>query len=138
MKYCICRTNVVMNYTETEAKVREATNDDAWGPTGTIWYFRQQFHHVLFTWNTCTLIIRNALLFKGQWCKNWLRPHSRTSNFQRWCPCSGKGCCKRINEIGDERTRYAIVFLAIIASHSMRNNKLYYTEDIESSIVIVL
>ena len=36
MKYCICRTNVVMNYTETEAKVREATNDDAWGPTGTI------------------------------------------------------------------------------------------------------
>lgn len=26
--------NVVMNYTEIEAKVREATNDDAWGPTG--------------------------------------------------------------------------------------------------------
>jgi len=24
-----------MNYTEIEAKVREATNDDAWGPTGT-------------------------------------------------------------------------------------------------------
>ena len=23
-----------MNYTDTEAKVREATNDDAWGPTG--------------------------------------------------------------------------------------------------------
>lgn len=23
-----------MNYTEIEAKVREATNDDAWGPTG--------------------------------------------------------------------------------------------------------
>jgi len=29
-------TNVVMNYTEIEAKVREATNDEAWGPTGTI------------------------------------------------------------------------------------------------------
>jgi len=28
-------TNVVMNYTETEAKVREATNDDPWGPSGT-------------------------------------------------------------------------------------------------------
>lgn len=27
-------TNVVMNYTEIEAKVRAATNDDAWGPTG--------------------------------------------------------------------------------------------------------
>ncbi|CAL8123411.1 unnamed protein product [Orchesella dallaii] len=29
-------TNVVMNYTEIEAKVREATNDDPWGPTGTL------------------------------------------------------------------------------------------------------
>jgi telomere length regulation protein len=29
-------TNVVMNYTDIEAKVREATNDDSWGPTGTI------------------------------------------------------------------------------------------------------
>ncbi|KAJ6221659.1 hypothetical protein RDWZM_000204 [Blomia tropicalis] len=28
-------TNVVMNYTEVEAKVREATNDEQWGPTGT-------------------------------------------------------------------------------------------------------
>ncbi|CAM4614737.1 unnamed protein product [Leuciscus chuanchicus] len=27
-------TNVVMNYTETESKVREATNDDPWGPSG--------------------------------------------------------------------------------------------------------
>lgn len=29
------RTNVVMNYTEVESKVREATNDDQWGPHGT-------------------------------------------------------------------------------------------------------
>ena len=29
-------TNIVMNYTETEAKVREATNDDPWGPSGEI------------------------------------------------------------------------------------------------------
>jgi len=29
-------------------------------------------------------------------------------------------------------------FLQFLASHPMRNNKLYYTEDIESSIVIVL
>jgi len=27
-------TNLVMNYTETEAKVREGTNDDPWGPSG--------------------------------------------------------------------------------------------------------
>lgn len=29
-------TNVVMNYTEVESKVREATNDDQWGPHGTV------------------------------------------------------------------------------------------------------
>lgn len=27
-------TNVVMNYSEVESKVREATNDDSWGPSG--------------------------------------------------------------------------------------------------------
>ena len=34
-----------MNYTEIEAKVREATNDEAWGPTGikTV-FFIQNFH----------------------------------------------------------------------------------------------
>lgn len=31
-----CRTNVVMNYSEVETKVREATNDDTWGPHGTL------------------------------------------------------------------------------------------------------
>jgi len=29
-------TNVVMNYSEVEAKVREATNDDTWGPHGSL------------------------------------------------------------------------------------------------------
>lgn len=29
-------TNIVMNYTEVEAKVREATNDEQWGPHGTL------------------------------------------------------------------------------------------------------
>jgi len=29
-------TNVVMNYTEVESKVREATNDDQWGPHGSM------------------------------------------------------------------------------------------------------
>lgn len=28
------RTNVVMNYSEVESKVREATNDEPWGPSG--------------------------------------------------------------------------------------------------------
>uniref|UniRef100_F7B3Z0 Clathrin interactor 1 n=1 Tax=Macaca mulatta TaxID=9544 RepID=F7B3Z0_MACMU len=30
----IMHTNVVMNYSEIESKVREATNDDPWGPSG--------------------------------------------------------------------------------------------------------
>lgn len=39
MKLCLFfiplyRTNVVMNYSEVESKVREATNDDPWGPSG--------------------------------------------------------------------------------------------------------
>ena len=29
-------TNIVMNYTDTEAKVVEATNDESWGPSGTL------------------------------------------------------------------------------------------------------
>ncbi|XP_011505666.1 PREDICTED: telomere length regulation protein TEL2 homolog [Ceratosolen solmsi marchali] len=40
-------TNVVMNYTETEAKVREATNDDAWGPTGAM---MQELTQATFTY----------------------------------------------------------------------------------------
>uniref|UniRef100_A0A1Y1JXR5 ENTH domain-containing protein n=1 Tax=Photinus pyralis TaxID=7054 RepID=A0A1Y1JXR5_PHOPY len=40
-------TNVVMNYTEIEAKVREATNDEAWGPTGQL---MQELAHSTFTY----------------------------------------------------------------------------------------
>ncbi|GLV44440.1 liquid facets-Related [Carabus blaptoides fortunei] len=40
-------TNVVMNYTEIEAKVREATNDEAWGPTGQV---MQELAHATFTY----------------------------------------------------------------------------------------
>ncbi|CAG9760952.1 unnamed protein product [Ceutorhynchus assimilis] len=40
-------TNVVMNYTEIEAKVREATNDEAWGPTGAL---MQELAHATFTY----------------------------------------------------------------------------------------
>ncbi|KAI4460450.1 epsin/ent-related [Holotrichia oblita] len=40
-------TNVVMNYTDVEAKVREATNDEAWGPTGQI---MQELAHSTFTY----------------------------------------------------------------------------------------
>ncbi|XP_048507262.1 clathrin interactor 1 isoform X2 [Athalia rosae] len=40
-------TNVVMNYTDIEAKVREATNDDAWGPTGAM---MQELAQATFTY----------------------------------------------------------------------------------------
>lgn len=36
-----------MNYTEIEAKVREATNDEAWGPTGVL---MQELAHSTFTY----------------------------------------------------------------------------------------
>ncbi|KAL5016921.1 hypothetical protein ScPMuIL_006510 [Solemya velum] len=36
-------TNVVMNYSEVESKVREATNDDAWGPHGSLMQEVAQF-----------------------------------------------------------------------------------------------
>lgn len=32
--FFVFSTNVVMNYSEIESKVREATNDDPWGPSG--------------------------------------------------------------------------------------------------------
>jgi len=36
-----------MNYTEIEAKVREATNDESWGPTGQL---MQELAHATFTY----------------------------------------------------------------------------------------
>lgn len=36
-----------MNYTEIEGKVREATNDEAWGPTGPL---MQELAHSTFTY----------------------------------------------------------------------------------------
>lgn len=36
-----------MNYTEVEGKVREATNDDPWGPTGVL---MQELAHATFTY----------------------------------------------------------------------------------------
>uniref|UniRef100_W8BJ08 Clathrin interactor 1 n=1 Tax=Ceratitis capitata TaxID=7213 RepID=W8BJ08_CERCA len=42
-------TNVVMNYTEIEGKVREATNDDPWGPTGPL---MQELAHSTFSYES--------------------------------------------------------------------------------------
>ena len=38
-------TNIVMNYTETEVKVIEATNDESWGLTGKLLQDLSQLSH---------------------------------------------------------------------------------------------
>lgn len=44
-----------MNYTDVEAKVREATNDDPWGPTGKIEIFQFLWFIILFKINIICL-----------------------------------------------------------------------------------
>ena len=66
----ICSTNVVMNYTEVEAKVREATNDDAWGPTGIL---MQEIAQATFTYEHFPEVM--GMLWKRllQDKRNWRR-----------------------------------------------------------------
>ena len=65
-------TNVVMNYTETEAKVREATNDDAWGPTGAM---MQELAQATFTYEQFPEVM--SMLWKRmlQEKRNWRRTY---------------------------------------------------------------
>jgi len=65
-------TNVVMNYTEIEAKVREATNDEAWGPTG---YLMQEIAHATFTYEQFPEVM--GMLWKRMLGerKNWRRTY---------------------------------------------------------------
>lgn len=65
------RTNVVMNYSDTEAKVREATSDDPWGPSGSL---MQEIARASYAYNTFPDVM--GML----WCrifhegnKNWRR-----------------------------------------------------------------
>ena len=65
------RTNVVMNYTEVEAKVREATNDDTWGPHGTI---MQEIARYTFTYEHFPEVMSmlwKRMLHENR--KNWRR-----------------------------------------------------------------
>lgn len=64
-------TNVVMSYTEVEAKVREATNDEAWGPTGAI---MQEISQYTFTYEHFPEVM--GMLWKRMLLenrKNWRR-----------------------------------------------------------------
>ncbi|XP_066275953.1 clathrin interactor 1-like isoform X4 [Branchiostoma lanceolatum] len=66
-------TNVVMNYSEVEAKVREATNDDEWGPHGTL---MSEIAKYTFTYEHFPEVM--GMLWKRMLTdpkKNWRRPY---------------------------------------------------------------
>ncbi|XP_056005946.1 clathrin interactor 1-like isoform X33 [Ostrea edulis] len=66
-------TNVVMNYSEVETKVREATNDDAWGPHGQI---MQEIARYTFTYEHFPEVM--GMLWKRMLHdnkKNWRRTY---------------------------------------------------------------
>lgn len=61
-------TNVVMNYTDVEIKVREATNEEAWGPHGSLMHEIAQY---TFTYEHYTEVM--SMLWKRifQDKENW-------------------------------------------------------------------
>lgn len=63
-------TNVVMNYTDAETKVREASNDDPWGPSGTL---MQEVARLTYQYTTYDEVM--AMLWKRMFenKKNWRR-----------------------------------------------------------------
>ncbi|CAF1564692.1 unnamed protein product [Adineta ricciae] len=66
-------TNIVMNYTETEAKVVEATNDESWGPSGKL---LQELSQLSYSYEHYTELM--GMLWKrcfGQDKKLWRRTY---------------------------------------------------------------
>lgn len=71
--FVLYSTNVVMNYSEVETKVREATNDDAWGPHGQI---MQEIARYTFTYEHFPEVM--GMLWKRMLHdnkKNWRRTY---------------------------------------------------------------
>lgn len=69
-----------MNYTEIESKVREATNDDPWGPTGQIC---QELSHATFTYEHFPEVM--SMLWKRMLQDNktnWRRTYKVSENIQ--------------------------------------------------------
>jgi epsin len=56
-------TNIVMNYSETEAKVVEATNDESWGPPGKLLQDLSQLSYTSEQYNEVNSILRIINLF---------------------------------------------------------------------------
>lgn len=75
------RTNVVMNYSEIEGKVREATNDEPWGPTGQL---MQELAHSTFTYEHFPEVM--SMLWKRMLQDNktnWRRTYKVSNNSNR-------------------------------------------------------
>lgn len=66
-------TNVVMSYTEVEAKVREATNDDAWGPTGPLMQEIAQYTYTYEHFAEVMGMLWKRMLIDNT--KNWRRTY---------------------------------------------------------------
>lgn len=69
MDFVLRSTNVVMNYTVVETKVREATNDEPWGPTGAA---MQELAHYTYNYEHYSEVMTTVwkrMLFdnKNQW-----------------------------------------------------------------------
>ena len=79
------RTNMVMNYSEVESKVREATNDETWGPHGTL---MSEIAKYTFTYEhypeVMTMLWRR--MFEAR--RNWRRTYKVSGTAGR----EGRGC----------------------------------------------
>jgi len=60
-----------MNYTEVEARVREATNDDAWGPHGAIMHEIAQYTFTYEHFPEVMSMLWKRMLHENK--KNWRR-----------------------------------------------------------------
>ena len=62
---------MVMSYTEVEARVREATNDDPWGPTGPIMQEISQYTYTYEHFPEVMGMLWKRMLQENR--KNWRR-----------------------------------------------------------------
>lgn len=86
-------TNIVMNYSETETKVVEATNDESWGPPGKLLQELSQLSYSSEHYNEVNFL-RRIIHIVNLYSRSWA--------------CFGNVVSDKINDIGDERIKYEI------------------------------
>ncbi|KRY60453.1 Casein kinase I isoform delta-like [Trichinella britovi] len=67
------KQNAVMNYTEAESKVREATSDERWGPTGSMMADIARYTNAYDQFNEVMTMLWRRLFQESR--KNWVRPY---------------------------------------------------------------